>query len=106
MVDLPAPVWPTRATVSPGRTTRFTPDSASCGCPEYLNRTPRNSIWPRGRPTGRRCAAGGGRVVTVEALRQLLRGGEDQVDVQQVGDQPAGRQRLVALLAGGNEQDE
>src|ERR1700689_4093353 len=83
MVDLPAPVWPTSATVSPGRTTRFTPDSASCSCPEHLNRTSRNSTGP-----------------------QLRHGREEQVDVEQVGAQPAGRQRLVMPLAGCDEQDE
>ena len=58
-VDLPAPVWPTRATVSPGSTVRLIPFSALASLAVYPKSTSRSSIRPRSRPgmTGR--AAGG-----------------------------------------------
>src|ERR1022692_2218432 len=113
MVDLPAPVWPTSATVSRGRTTRFTPVSASSGWPEYRNCTSRNSICPCGCPAGRPAQhfldppqADSCLLVAVEDLGELLYRGEEQVDVQQVGDEAAGGQRLVLHLSRGHEQDQ
>ncbi len=70
---------------------RIGPGRGGCGCAQQVRQPAQTHL---------------GLLVTVEHLRQLLDRGEEQVDVEQVGDEPAGGQRSGRDQPGAGAENE